>query len=110
MAGHRQVPRKTVSLGLCVRSDGEKFGVNALIYELPKGQDSWLVVYDAQHEKWGHNRFALLIPRYFADALPLVETITRTDALEHVMTRLNSADRNGVDIGYSVSPDGWILI
>ena len=81
MAGYQQVPRMTLSLGLCVRSDGEKFGINALIYELPKGQDSWLVVCDPQNRKWGHNRFALLIPRYFADTLPLVETIAKTDAL-----------------------------
>ena len=110
MAGHNEVPKKTLLLGLCVRSDGVTFNMMASIFELPKGQDSWLVVYDAQHEKWGHNRFALLIPRYFADTLPLVETVAKTDALEHVMTRLNTAGRNGVDIGYSVSPDGWILV
>jgi hypothetical protein len=110
MAGHQQVPRKTLSLGLYVRSDGQRFEIKALIFELPKGQDSWLVVYDAHHEKWGHNRFTLLIPSYFAGTLSLVETVAKTGGLEHVMTRLKSADQNGVDIGYSVSPDGWILI
>jgi hypothetical protein len=110
MAGHEHDPRKTLSLGFYVRSDGQRFEIKALIYELPKAQDSWLVIYDAHHEEWGHNRFTLLIPSYFAGTFPLVETVAKTSALEHVMTRLKSADRNGVDIGYSVSPDGWILI
>ena len=110
MAGHREVPRKTLSLGFYLRSDGQRFEIKALIYELPTGQDSWLVVYDAHHEEWGHNRFTLLIPSYFADTLSLVETVAKTGALQNVMTRLKLADRNGVEIGYNVSPDGWILI
>ena len=110
MPGRQGVPSKTLSLGLYVRSDGQKFEIKALIYELPKGQDAWLVVYDTHHDKWGNNRFALLIPTYFADTLSLVEKVAKTGALQHVMTRLKSADRNGVDISYSVSPDGWILI
>ena len=57
MAGHHEVPRKTLSLGSYLRSDGQRFEIKALIYELPKGQDSWLVVYDAHHEEWGHSRF-----------------------------------------------------
>jgi hypothetical protein len=65
MLGHPEVPRKTLSLGFYLRSDGQRFEIKALIYELPKGQDSWLVVYDAHHEEWGHSRFTLLIPSYF---------------------------------------------
>jgi hypothetical protein len=110
MAGYHEVPRRTLSLGLYVRSDGQRFEIKALIYELPKGQDSWLVVYDAHHEDWGHSRFTLLIPIYFARTLSFVEAVAKTGALEQVMTRLKSADRNGVEIGYSVSPDGWILV
>jgi hypothetical protein len=110
MPGHHEVPRKTLSLGLYVRSDGQRFKIKALVYELPKGHDYWLAVYDAHHEKWGHNRFTQLIPNNFADTLAHAETVVKTDALEHVMTRLKSADRNGVEIGYNVSPDGWILI
>lgn len=110
MAAQQEVPRKTLSLGSYVRSDGQKFEIKVLIYELTTGQFHWLAIYDARHDEWGPHRLTLFIPNSLADTLLLAERVVKTGALEHVKTCLNSADRNGVDVTLSNSPDGWMLV
>jgi hypothetical protein len=99
-----------VPLGAFVRPDGERFTLNALIYETPPQYDYRLIVFDAAHETWGHMRLQAILPKRIAASSDTATGFVVGPILEQVKSCLVGANATSRPITPVFSLDGWVLV
>lgn len=105
-----KMPAHHLTFGKFKRKDNEEFEISATLWESPSYYDYWMVIYVANHKKWGDMRFTLILPKKIAVSVELATSLVGGLPLEQVKSGLTSATATGRDLIFCPSRDGWTLI
>lgn len=97
-------------LGTPLRLDGQQFEILAMLYEMPAKYNYWMASYDAAHERWGHMRFALTVPKKIIATASDARTLVRGAVLDQVKSVLQSVSAKGGGLSPHSAAGGWALI
>ncbi len=105
-----KMPRHDRSFEAYKRADGEIFTIIGTIFESPPEYDYWSGFYEAHHDTWGIIRMTLTVPKRIANSIDLAVALQGGAPLEQVKSELLKATKDGRDLIWCPSTDGWSLI